>query len=493
MTLFLFFTLIILVSNVNYKEKNKYNGMLYVLVLFCIAVIYLVFSANAYSSVNFLPKKEINIYFHTGNFYNWLMTSFLNFKLSLNVNSDFVNYLSNLSSEYLADQSSLPMEIKMFYDTSIYDNKIYLYFGITPIILFYAPFYLVTHMFVSDQIVFVFLSILIFILQILIFKKILLYLIQTNILKNDINKYFTVTSLIILSLCNGVPLTYIAITIHSVAVLTSMFCQLVAIYLCLLLKDSFDKTKMFFIGLFLALSVGSRPSGMILLLLVFIFMLYVFNIKKYWKHYFCFLFPVIVYAVILALYNYFRFNSVFDFGYTYQFSPIYQKGLAQNLNHSFADFIKHIFFNLFHLPIFTVINPLCVFKNYDKVTYFEPMIGGVIICPLIIFLLFIKNFFVRTFNRGKYVCLLIGVMLITSLCHFLLNSYIGSNARFVAEYLSLLLVPGLISFYVFVENINNVKLQKVVYILFFSFVFFSLYVNINLMNCIFLLSKEGMI
>jgi hypothetical protein len=121
------------------------------------------------------------------------------------------------------------------------------------------------------------------------------------------------------------------------------------------------------------------------------------------------------------------------------------------------------------------------------------MIGGIIVCPIILFLLFIKKFFVESFNKNKYIFFVVIIMLITSFCYFLINSYIGSNARFVAEYIFLLLVPSIISFYVFTENINNKKLQKAIHILFFIFVIFCLYVNINLMNCIFLMSKNGMI
>ena len=492
MLLFLFFMLMIFISIINNLKLNRYNNILYLFVFCCVVVVYCVLATNSYSSINSLPKQNLNIYFYTGNYYNWLMTSFFKFKLNLDVNTDFVKYLSDLSKKFLSNQSSITIEVKMFYDTNIYNDKIYLYFGITPIILFYAPFYLITHFFISDQIVFVLLSVLIFILQLLILKTFLLYLKQADILKKDITKYSNITTLIILSLCNGIALTYISITVHSIAVLTSIFCQLVAIYLCLLLKDKFSKTKIFFIGLFLALAVGSRPSSIILLLLVSAFIIYIFNIKKYWKHYILFFVPIIFYGTILALYNYLRFHSVFDFGYIYQFSPIYQKGLAQNLNHSFIDFIKHIFLNLFHLPVFTSLSPLCVFKNCTNVSYFEPMIGGIIVCPITIFLLFIKKFFTESFNKSKYICLTVSIMLITGFCYFLINSYIGSNARFVAEYLFLLLVPSIISFYIITENINK-KLYNVIYILFFAFIIFGLYVNINLMNCIFLMSKNGMI
>ena len=84
-------------------------------------------------------------------------------------------------------------------------------------------------------------------------------------------------------------------------------------------------------------------------------------------------------------------------------------------------------------------------------------------------------------------------MIVTSLMYLLINSYIEANARYVAEYLFLILIPSIVSFYFFAGNISNIKLKSISNLLFFAFVIFSLYVNINLMSCIFLLSKEGMI
>lgn len=493
MILFLFFVLMIILSNIHCKLFEKYDRLLYFFVFCCIIIIYIIFSANSYSSTHFLPNKNLNIYFHTGNFYNWLMTSFFNLKLSLNVSPEYVNYLSNLSGEYLFDQQALSMNIKMFYDTSIYNDKIYLYFGITPILLFYIPFYLVTHYFISDHIVVLLCSVFIFVLQLLILKEILLNLIKNNILNKNINKYLNVSVLLVLSISSGILLTYISITVHLITILTSILCQLSAIYLYLSLNKSFSKPKMFFLGLCLALAVGARPISIIFLISMFVLILYSFNIKKHWRHYLYFFVPIVIYGINLAIYNYLRFDSIFNFGYIYQFSPIYQKGVVQNLNHSGIDFIKHIFLNLFHLPLFTSINPLCVFKNFEGVSYFEPMVGGLIVCPIIVFLLFFKNFFIKTFNITKNICLLFVVMLFVAAAYFLIDSYIGSNSRFVAEYLFLLLIPSLISFYFFIETTNNVAIKITLNLLFYCLVIFSLYVNINLINCIFIMSKNGMI
>ena len=75
--------------------------------------------------------------------------------------------------------------------------------------------------------------------------------------------------------------------------------------------------------------------------------------------------------------------------------------------------------------------PKISFKNCNNVSYFEPMIGGFIVCPIIFFLVFIKKFFVESFAKNKYIFFVVIIMLIISFFYFLLNSYIGSNARFV--------------------------------------------------------------
>ena len=60
-----------------------------------------------------------------------------------------------------------------FYDFSYYKGKIYFYWGITPVLLFYLPFNLITNLCLSDNLI-VFLSLsLIFLLSLLILKKVI--------------------------------------------------------------------------------------------------------------------------------------------------------------------------------------------------------------------------------------------------------------------------------------------------------------------------------
>jgi hypothetical protein len=121
------------------------------------------------------------------------------------------------------------------------------------------------------------------------------------------------------------------------------------------------------------------------------------------------------------------------------------------------------------------------------------MIGGLIISPTILFLLLLRKFLKKNFNKNKYICFLFVVMVFIGFYYFVLNSYIGSNARFIAEYLFLLLIPAIISFSSFIETEENIIFRKLAKFLFFVLLIFGLYVNINLINCIFLMSKNGMI
>ena len=189
----------------------------------------MILAANSTKPQFFMPQKQLQIYPFAGNYYNWLTVNLTQFKLDLGVDEKFVNYLTNGIDKNLLQQDKVDVSVKMFYDTSIYKNKVYLYFGITPIILFYLPFYLATGYFISDHIVVLILSIFIFLLQILIYKKILNLLNKQN--------YFTIVPILILGLANGITLTYVSITIHLIPIINSIFCSLAALYVFLLFSD----------------------------------------------------------------------------------------------------------------------------------------------------------------------------------------------------------------------------------------------------------------
>ena len=482
--MFLFLiSLVFLLLHIVFYKSVKINRILVIFAFLFVCSVYTILAANSTNSKYFYPQKQLQIYPFTGNYYNWLTLNFTKFKLDLGVNENFVDYLTDGIDKKLLRSNKVDILVKNFYDTSIYKNKVYLYFGITPIMLFYLPFYLTTGYFISDHFVVLVSSLLIFLLQMLTYKRILKLL--------NKNETLTIISVLIFGLCSGIILTYISITIHLISILVSILCSLIAFYIFLLLcDDEYNNLKMFLIGLFLAFAVGARPTSLILVILLFfaIFIINNFNIKSYSKQYFYFFLPLVTYGTILALYNYLRFDSIFDVGFKYQFSPNY----IGNIHKNFSFFVQHFFYNIFCLPNFIFTSPYVIFKSY-LIRDFEPMVGGIIISPFVISLLVLPKFIHSNLNKTKHINLFLIISSVTSFIYVYIDSYMGSTARYVEEYLFLLLVPGFILFYFISENVNNNKLKNVIRVLFYIFMIFSLYINTNLINCIFLMSKNGLI
>jgi hypothetical protein len=275
-----------------------------------------------------------------------------------------------------------------------------------------------------------------------------------------------------------------------VPILTSIALSLAAVYTYLTLNNEKHlKLKMFFIGLFLALSVGARPSNIIFLFLIFFVILSnnKFEIKKHWKGYLCFLVPCIFFGSIIAFYNYVRFDSIFDFGFKYQFSPAYMQDISKPL----SLICKFVLYNLFFLPKFVSFYPFCSFAS-SSISHFEPVVGVLILFPIIISFLYIPKFLKNKLfdNSVKYFFIL---AIVISIIYLVMDSCKGTNARFVSEIIYLLLVPAIILFYSFVEQIRNKKFYTFIMLLFYVSIIFSLYINTNLTNCIFLMSNNGII
>lgn len=294
-------SLIFLLLHIIFNKSAKANNILGVLAFIFICFVYVVLVTNSTKPEFFYPKKQLQIYPFTGNYYNWLTINLTKFKLDLGIDEQFINDLTNNIDKSLLKADKVDISVKMLYDTSIYKNKVYLYFGLTPVILFYLPFYLATKYFISDHIIVLILSIFIFLLHILIYRKILNLLNRQN--------YFTVIPILIFGLASGIVLTYVSITIHLIPILTSVFCSLTALYVFLLLSDAkYKNLKMFLIGLFLALAIGARPISIILAIFIFIAILimnskkYIYNFSKFQnfqssnliKKYLCFFVPLIM-------------------------------------------------------------------------------------------------------------------------------------------------------------------------------------------------------
>ena len=122
--------------------------------IFIVVSSYFFISKNFFHPEGFSPSREIKAYDFLWNHYNFIVDALKNHRLSLIVPEydkpipENIEIYRTYASEYLSKDWSF----SALWDMSVYKGKLYLYFGITPVLLFYLPFNLVTGMYLSDNI-----------------------------------------------------------------------------------------------------------------------------------------------------------------------------------------------------------------------------------------------------------------------------------------------------------------------------------------------------
>lgn len=439
---------------------------------------YFVLTKN-YNDKYFIPEQYLGLNdFH----YNKLVNAIKNKKLYIedNINPVFQNNkIYQAFPIYLLNNNDL----LKYYDLTYYKGKIYIYWGITPVLLFYLPFNLITNFCLSDSIVVLFLSSFIFILSLLILK-----IFTKDILNYNVSPSLQFLSVFMIGLCNYTVFLAIRPAINEVAISCAAVLLLLSIYLLLkyLLLDSYKhKNKLIlFIGLFLALSVGCRPHYVLFIPVFFMLIIY-FEIKTKNKHTlfkssFYFIMPCIIYGTILALYNYLRFDSIFEFGWKYQLNHLNQL----NYTSTIKDFILGFKYHLLQFPEITKNNYtlfLLVKGNGHRIGN-EFITGLLYIHPLSFLLLFLPFLLKKTDRR---IFILITLLTILFIINFFMACMFGMIQRYVFEYVYILVILlSIIILYILQRYLLN-KYIKNLFVLCLIIVFtFTLYIHISLLFCL---------
>ena len=230
--------------------------------------------------------------------------------------------LVNMDNPYsYADRENAGVSFK--WDTAYYNGKYYVYFGILPCLLFYLPFYAFTGLHITNGLVIVILGL---IWGLCVF----------SLMKNILNKYYNGGSLALLYLSSlllffGCQLPF-AVNMPD-SYMVSILCALIFLVLglnfwisavsCETGIKSLNKLYLFAGSLCMALTVTARPQ---LVLFAFvavpIFSDYFktregYGVKQRNLSVFTALVPFVLVAVPVMIYNYIRFDSVFEFGSIY--------------------------------------------------------------------------------------------------------------------------------------------------------------------------------
>ena len=457
MTLLLIIFLLVIFSLLS-LILPKYNKFFILFAIIIVILFYFSLSKNFFHIESFYPSNKIITYTPCGNYYNLLINSLKE--------GNF--YIATIKDLYIID----------FFDTSVYKKNFYIYFGLTPVLLFYIPFHLSTNLYLTDK----FLT---FILGCIIF---LLYLLILNFfikkLKLKIKIFIIILSIFLIGICNYSPFLIIRGAIYEVCILTAMLCLLLSIILLFYLNDN-DKYKnicFILLGILAALSVGARPHYILFIPILYITILYTeYNknnkLNNFWEITFLFFTPCIIYGTILATYNFLRFDSFFEFGWKYQVNSINQRHYIQNFNDLFIS-LKCNFFSIPQIGNKTFFS-LVESTQHSRAN--EYVSGIIYSFPLLLNFVFIFPFIKDSFKSTKIFILLLLVIAITN---FTVTSLItGIVTRYVFEYLSILLIISLLIYYYLLKKWKKFNLQLILNILFIIVFIFTIYINISLLFC----------
>ena len=291
--------------------------------------------------------------------------------------------------------------IAYLWDAAFYEGKYYIYFGILPALILMIPYHILTGEYILTAT-----AVLIFSAFSVISLTILIRNIYITFFKEQTFKTLVYSLLITLFgsqviLLNGTPNLYI------LPIVSGIFFVVTGInFIFLATKKNQIKYKYLFLAcLCLATSVACRPTQLIssLIILPLIVKLLIQNIKAKRNIIKIICSVGIPYAVVgisLMLYNYIRFDSIFEFGASYQLTI----NDMSNLKNRFMVIGMGIICNLFSIPIIGPNFPYIIsnknIMSFYGYYYFESMIGGLFFLVPVIFSIFnIYKIYKHTTNK----------------------------------------------------------------------------------------------
>ena len=361
--------------------------------------------------------------------------------------SEELTSLENPYDTTQRDENFLKRGTDYIWDASYYNGKYYSYFGILPALILLVPYHLLTGKYMIIP-----LAILIFsVLTIWSLKELIINIFE-RYFKNTPFKIMIFSMLILLFgsqilILNGRPKFY------ELAVISGLFFATAGInFLFMGIKEKDIKYKYIVLSsLFLSLSVACRPTMLftsLIALPVFV-KIFIKNFKEkrnIGKSIASICIPYILIGSLLMYYNYIRFNSIFEFGASYQLTV----NDMSNLKNRVMTIGTGIVCNLFGIPSFTSSFPF-IETNQNVLPfygyyYIEDMIGGLFILTPICFAIFsLRKLWKKSENKEVCYAILTFSVIGLTLCVASIMMA-GSLQRYLIDYGWMLIIAGIMSF-----------------------------------------------
>ena len=360
------------------------------------------------------------------------------------------------------------------WDMSYYKGQYYVYFGIIPVLTFYMPYTLLFHDYPLNDFAVLFFAI----ISILGFSYCYTWFIRRFFPNIPAVIFFTGMMLFLNSTfliwCVRRSFSYeLALVSAACFSITGLSFILNAIR-----EDRIQKWKIVFGCLLMACAVGCRPTSILVSFINIPLFLYIYihyyrksQSSGFWK---LMLIAAIPYWIIgsgLMFYNQLRFDSVFEFGRTYQLSTqessAYTNGLP--ISSFLIGIVNYVFGNpgilKDYFPFLKAGNGL--FFDFFGTKEFGNIFPVSAVCPLVYLILFLPLFWKKIRNKGFLFWSVIIVLIILGFSlSGITGMMVGTIQRYSLDFSWMLVLASILIAFLVWENLENSSQQKVFYFFF---------------------------
>jgi hypothetical protein len=204
--------------------------------------------------------------------------------------------------------------VDYMYDWAWYKGKNYCYFGVVPAVILYVPYKMITGNYLSNHAgIFLFAAV-----SIILLAALWWYCVRRWM--PDARFAFFLLSFLALYFASGFYTVLTFVRFYAIVQVAGFMFAVAGILLLLksVEKEKTNRLTLFFACLCLALVVGCRPNMIFVSLLVPVILWK----RRSWKLLLPVLIPYVLVAIPLCMYNYARFDSIFEFGVKYNMNQI---------------------------------------------------------------------------------------------------------------------------------------------------------------------------
>ena len=367
--------------------------------------------------------------------------------------------------------------VEYIWDVALYNNKYYVYFGILPMLLS-LPFKMITGKYLQ-------LSYGIWIFNVITIIS-LAKLIKLLYKKWFNNLSFNYLILALIGIISGSLIFWTTRTafIYEFALTAGVACSTLGIYLLFkaIEKDKVDYKYLCLSATSLALAVACRPNHLLVSLILIPILIKILknNIKEkkdIAKLILVVGIPYLIVGISLMVYNYIRFDSIFEFGTNYQLTVNDMKSLQNRIFTIPTGLITQ----LFNLPTITTEFPFFI-RQTSNVPFFgyyyeESVVCGLFVLNIInyilIFLIGLKKK-IKEKQAYNYTVLFTVVAFIMSIVGILKA---GSLQRYSMDYAWMLNIISYMTLFMIVSNIKSKEIKKYILRISIAVTLFMLFAN----------------